>query len=239
MNMTILAIETTAGPASAAIVRDRALLAECTLNYKMTHSQTIMPMISGLLGALSLSAEDMDYIACSSGPGSFTGLRIGAATAKGLAMGAGKPIVPVPTLDALAYNIYESAAIVCPVMDARRGQVYTSLYEWRRGRLNRLAEYMAAPLEEIVDKALSFGRGAVFTGDALYALPDREGVIKAPASCNMQRAACVAALAEELIPHGKAIDGGDFVPFYIRKPQAEREREERLAAENTGLENNG
>ena len=128
--MKILAIEASGSVASAALTEDNILKAEFTLNYKMTHSQTIMPLINEIKEHLALDISTIDYIACSAGPGSFTGLRIGAATAKGIAMGIKKPVVPVSALMAMAYNIYMTDAIICPIVDARRKQVYTAFYKW-------------------------------------------------------------------------------------------------------------
>ena len=126
--MNILAIDTTGLVASVALVNEDKTIGEFTTNYKKTHSQTIMPMIEILVKMLEVDLDTVDYIACACGPGSFTGLRIGAATAKGLAHGLGKQIIAVPTLDALAYNMMESNNLIVPIMDARRNQVYSALY---------------------------------------------------------------------------------------------------------------
>ena len=131
--MKLLAIDTTGQTASVAVLEDDTLLAEYTINYHMTHSQTIMPMIEQICNMIKLNKNEIDYIACSCGPGSFTGLRIGAATAKGLALGLDISVVAVPTLDALAYNIFDTSAVICPIMDARRQQVYTAFYQWNEG----------------------------------------------------------------------------------------------------------
>lgn len=136
--MKILALDTTGQVASVALADEEKLIGEYTINYKMTHSQTIMPMVDAVVKMTDFDLSTVDYIACSQGPGSFTGLRIGAATAKGLALGLNKKIVPVPTLDALAYNIFETDKIICPIMDARRSQVYTALYQWEDGKLQNL-----------------------------------------------------------------------------------------------------
>ena len=134
--MRILAVDTTGKTASAAIWENNTILAEYTINDKMTHSQTIMPMIEQICSRFDFST--IDYIACACGPGSFTGLRIGAATTKGLALGRNLPLVAVPTLDALAYNVFDTNAVICPIMDARRQQVYTAFYEWKKNNLCRL-----------------------------------------------------------------------------------------------------
>lgn len=229
--MKILAIETSALVASAAIIEDKKLIAEYTMNYKLTHSQTILPMIQEICSRVELDLQTLDYIACCSGPGSFTGLRIGAATAKGLAHGLNIPIVPVPTLDALAYNIFNTNKIICPIMDARRQQAYSAFYQWESGKLSRITEYMAEPINKIIDIAQELEKEVIFVGDGVPVyeelLKKQEKFLLAPPSCNMQRASCIASLGMELIEEGKAIKGSSFVPFYLRKSQAEREMEEK------------
>lgn len=229
--MKILAIDTTGQSACAALTENNKLLAEYTINYKMTHSQTIMPMIDEICRNIELDLSTLDYIACSSGPGSFTGLRIGAATAKGIAHGLNIPIVPVPTLDALAYNIFDTDKIICPIMDARRSQVYSAFYEWKNGKLVRISKYMAESINDVILIAEGFDKDVIFLGDGVSVhkevLEINNKFILAPSSCNMQRAASVAALGSELAKEGSYIDGSLFAPFYLRKSQAERELEER------------
>lgn len=232
--MKLLALDASGLVASVALLTEDKLIAEYTVQDKLTHSQTLMPMLDEIKRMVSLDLSELDYIACAGGPGSFTGLRIGAATAKGLALGLGIPLVSVPTLDALAYNIFATNAIVCPIMDARRQQVYTAFYTWAGGRLLRLSEPCAAPMEQVVQKALAFEKDVIFVGDGvpvhqalLSAYPQ---FIPAPPSCSRQRAACVGALAVELVKEGKAVEGSAFAPTYLRKSQAEREREAAQAA---------
>ncbi|WP_313528128.1 tRNA (adenosine(37)-N6)-threonylcarbamoyltransferase complex dimerization subunit type 1 TsaB [Anaerotignum sp.] len=233
--MKILAIDTTGQTASAAIAEENKLIAEFTLNYKLTHSQTIMPMVAEVCEKSETKPRDVDYIACASGPGSFTGLRIGAATAKGLALALEKEIVPVPTLDALAYNVFETDKIICPIMDARRSQVYTAFYRWDNGKLRRLTEMMAISIDEVIQMAEGYGQKVIFLGDGVPVHQERlscyPDFIYAPAHCSLQRAASVAALAMVLVREGKAVAGNAFEPIYLRKSQAEREREERLQGE--------
>lgn len=233
--MKILAIDTTGQTATAAIAQGDKLIAEFTLNYKLTHSQTIMPMVAEICEKSETKPTDVDYIACASGPGSFTGLRIGAATAKGLALALEKTIVPVPTLDALAYNVFETDKIICPIMDARRSQVYTAFYRWDNGMLCRLTEMMAISIDEVVQMAEGYGQKVIFLGDGVPVHRERlscnPNFIFAPAHCSLQRAASVAALAMVLAREGKAVAGNAFEPIYLRKSQAEREREERLQGE--------
>lgn len=231
--MKILALDTSSIVASVAVLDENKTVAEFTMNYKKTHSQTIMPMIDYISKMIELDMNSIDYIAIASGPGSFTGLRIGAATAKGLAHGLNKPIVPVPTLDGLAYNIFETNKIICPIMDARRNQVYSSLYSWNDAKLERLIEYLAEPIEDILEIALSFKKEIVFLGDGVPVHIDKlksvfkSNCIIAPASCNMQKASSIGSLALELIKEGKILNYAEFSPFYIRKSQAEREYEEK------------
>lgn len=231
--MILLALDTSGIVASVCIMDETKTIAEFTVNYKKTHSQTIMPMVKMVCDMVELDLNQIDYVVVSSGPGSFTGLRIGAATAKGLAHGLNKHIVPVPTLDALAYNIYETNKIICPIMDARRGQVYAAFYHWQDGKLTKLTEYMAEPIEDIAGIALSFENEVIFLGDgvAVYEQTLRnilgDNLLIAPANANMQRAASVAALAFDFIKDNKDIPYAEFAPFYIRKSQAERQYDEK------------
>ncbi|WP_304507368.1 tRNA (adenosine(37)-N6)-threonylcarbamoyltransferase complex dimerization subunit type 1 TsaB [Anaerotignum sp.] len=233
--MKILAIDTTGQTAGAAIVEGDKLIAEFTLNYKLTHSQTIMPMIAEICEKSETKLGLVDYIACTNGPGSFTGLRIGAATAKGLALALKKEIVPVPTLDALAYNVFETDKIICPIMDARRSQVYTAFYRWENGRLCRLTEMMAISIDEVMGMAEGYGQKVIFLGDGVPVHREKLSLssefIFAPAHCSLQRAASVAALAMIFAREGKAVASNAFELVYLRKSQAEREREARLQGE--------
>ena len=230
--MKILAIEASGAVASVAVTEDNVLRAEFTLNYKMTHSQTLMPLIAEIKKYLELDMNTIDYIACSAGPGSFTGLRIGAATAKGIALGIQRPIVPVSALKGLAYNIYMADAVICPIMDARRRQVYTAFYKWENGRLEAWKNDCIDMIDDVIDAAKQLELPFIFVGDAvlLYkeALSSYDNFIIAPSSCNMQRAASIAALGEVLVKEGKYTDSGEFVPVYLRKSQAERELEEKM-----------
>lgn len=232
--MKILALDTSALVASAAITENGKVLAEYTLNYKLTHSQTIMPMIDEIVKMTETDLDTIDYIACSSGPGSFTGLRIGAATAKGLAHGLNKPIVAVPTLEALAYNIFGTDKFICPIMDARRKQVYNAVYVPKGKKLDVILEEDTRIIDDVLDYVKDVDCDVIFVGDAVSLYKDKiaelDNAIIAPASCNMQRAACVAALAEVYIEEGKYMNGAEFAPEYLRKSQAERELEEKQKA---------
>lgn len=229
--MKVLGIEASGLVAGAAVSDETKLWGEFTLCNGLTHSQTLMPLVDHLIQMLQLDKKDIDYIACSSGPGSFTGLRIGAATAKGLALGLKIPIVPVPTLDALAYNIFDTDRFICPIMDARRKQVYTALYHWENGKLCCMTGHMAVEIEEIADIANQFEHPVIFLGDGVPVHKDYLQKFPrfrfAPPHCSMQRAASVAALGLKYVLEGKAISGSDFVPQYLRQSQAERELAEK------------
>ncbi|MEA4973239.1 tRNA threonylcarbamoyladenosine biosynthesis protein TsaB [bioreactor metagenome] len=235
--MKILAIEASGSAASVALTEDNVLRAEFTLNYKMTHSQTLMPLIDIIKKYLNLDLNTIDFVACSAGPGSFTGLRIGAATAKGIAMGINKPVVPVSTLAAMAYNVYMTDTLICPIMDARRRQVYTGMYCWENGRLISLKEDTIEIIDDVINEVIALNKKVVFVGDGILLYSDilqsTNNFIVAPASCNMQRAGSVASLAAEFALEGKYIEGSKFAPVYLRKSQAERELDEKMhGAEN-------
>lgn len=232
--MNILALDTSGQTASVACIKAGVLLGEYTLNHKMTHSQTIMPMLAEMCQRAEIALSELDYIAVAAGPGSFTGLRIGAATAKGLAHGLAIPIVPVPTLDALAYTIFDTNSIICPIMDARRRQVYTAFYRWENGELERLTEYAAESIETVLAAASAFQKQVIFLGDAVAVYHDSilkyNAFLIAPVHSRCQRAAAVAELGLYYANKGMAVKGEDFAPFYLRKSQAERERDEKNAA---------
>lgn len=238
--MKIIAIESSALVASAAIVTESQLIAEYTMNNKKTHSQTLLPMISEIVKASELDMNGVDAIAISRGPGSFTGLRIGSATAKGLGLALNKPIVEVSTLEALAYNFYGTGdALICPIMDARRAEVYSGIYEFAsmdsaegnapmKSVLKCLKEETAGPLTDIIAALNAIGRRVIFTGDAVPVYTDiiaenmKVPYSFAPIHMSRQRAAAVGARAVELYAEGKTVDAADHAPTYLRVSQAER-----------------
>lgn len=231
--MKILALDSSGLTASVAIVEDEILTAEYTINYKKTHSQTLLPMLDKIAREIELELESVDYIAVAAGPGSFTGLRIGSATAKGLGLALKKPLVHIPTVEALAYNFYGAEKVICPLMDARRNQVYTGLYQFRNLEFQVLEEQCAIGIEEILAKVNELGRETVFLGDGV---PVYEEKIKeliqvpyllAPAHVNRQRAGAVAVLAQNYIKEGKTETAAEHMPDYLRLSQAERERMEK------------
>ena len=233
--MRILAIESSSLVASVAIVEDGVTLAEYTANFKMTHSQTLLPMIDSMVGLFGIDLSTIDAIAVSGGPGSFTGLRIGSATAKGLGLALDKPLIHVPTLDGTAYNLYGAKGLICPIMDARRNQVYTGIYRFEQ-EFEVVMEQDAMDMGELVEKLNGMGERVIFLGDGV---PVHEKKIRelmtvpfdlAPAHMNRQRAASVAALGAVYFAEGKIETAAEHGPDYLRKSQAEREREEREAA---------
>lgn len=224
--MNILAIDTSALTASAAVLSGDKLAGEISTTTALTHSQTIMPMIDELLKKINMDITDIDLFACSEGPGSFTGLRIGIGTIKGLAYGLEKKVVGVSTLEALAHNIAFTDYVISPVMDARRGQVYNALYKWKNGKLECVCAPRALSVEELCSELTE---NTVFVGDGVRVYCDKilqllgEKAHFAPPQHALQRAASVAYAAL----NKKAIDAASLTAVYLRKPQAEREREEK------------
>jgi len=227
--MKILAIESTGLVASIAVVEDDNLLGEYTMNHKKTHSQTLLPMLDELGKMIELDLKSLDAIAVSKGPGSFTGLRIGSATAKGLGLALDKPIIPVPTVDAMAYNLWGTDKVVCPLMDARRQQAYTGLYEFENGKLKAVIDQCAVDISEIIEKVNETGKAVIFLGDGVPVFKEyiAEHVIVpyefAPSACNRQRASSVAVLGQILYEQGIVENAAEHKPDYLRLSQAERE----------------
>ena len=231
--MKILAIESSGLVASVAVTEGNNLLGDYTINYKKTHSQTLLPMLSALTEMIELDLNTIDAIAVSKGPGSFTGLRIGSATAKGLGLSLNKPIIPVPTIDAMAYNLWGTDKLVCPLMDARRQQTYAGLYTFENGELHTIIPQCAVDISEIAEQINELGKAVIFLGDGVSVFAEyiRDNIKVpyefAPAFCNRQRAASVAALAEKLYQAGVVETAAEHKPDYLRLSQAERELAER------------
>lgn len=233
--MLIIGIESSALVASVAIVRDDILLAEYTVCNTKTHSQTLMPMLDEIVKNADIELSEVDAVAISRGPGSFTGLRIGSATAKGLGLALNIPLIEVPTLDALAYNLAGTGdSIICPIMDARRQEVYSALYEAADSEdypLNVVSAENAGPLSDVIDKLNSLGRRVVFLGDGV---PVYRAIIEeklsvpfmfAPDHLLRQKASSVAMLGCFLMRTGKTVSAGEHAPTYLRVSQAEREKQ--------------
>ena len=173
--MRILALDSSGLVAGVAVLesenekKDAQTIAEYTVNYKKTHSQTLLPMLDEIVKMTELDLDTIDAIAIASGPGSFTGLRIGSATAKGLGLALKKPLVEVPTLEGLAYNLCGTEGLICPIMDARRGQVYTGIYACADNELKVMEEQMAVPIEELAEKLKKYNQKVTFLGDGVPA----------------------------------------------------------------------
>lgn len=229
--MRILALDTSTNVASVAILEDDVIIGEYSCNKGKTHSQRLMPMIQSLLEKVGLNATDMDAFSASIGPGSFTGLRIGVTTIKAMAFAAGKPVISVYTLDALAYNLPMSKALICPIIDARNSQVFTAIYRFVNGKLERLTDYLGIHIYELVDIIRLMEGEVVLLGDAYNMHKDYfvqelgERVSLAPPNIALAKAASVAVLARNAFLQGKVESCIDMVPFYLRKSQAEREKE--------------
>lgn len=235
--MKLIALDSSGLVAGVAVLEDENLLAEYTINYKKTHSQTLLPMLDDIARMLEFDLSGVDAIAVAKGPGSFTGLRIGSATAKGLGLALDKPIVEIPTLDGMAYQLYGVQDMICPLMDARRGQVYTGMYYFcasdSRYTFQTVVEQCAVSIEEIIQKCNDNGKKVIFLGDGVPVY--RERILElirvpcefAPAFCNRQRAAAVGALAQEYYRTGKFVKAAEHAPEYMRLSQAERERKEK------------
>lgn len=235
--MKILGLDSSGLVASVAVVEDDNLLGEYTVNYKKTHSQTLLPMLHEVAEMIELELNTIDAIAIAGGPGSFTGLRIGSATAKGLGLALDKPIVNVPTVDALAYNLVGHSDMICPLMDARRNQTYTGLYRFRQNEFYVLRKQCAVGIDEITADINARGEAVVFLGDGVPVF--REYIAEnltvpysfAPAHMNKQRAGAVAALGCCYMAEGKYETPEAHKPDYLRLSQAERERAEQQARE--------
>ena len=229
--MKIIAIDSSGLVATVAVATDDTLTAEYTVNHKKTHSQTLLPMLDEVKKMTELDLDTVDAIAIASGPGSFTGLRIGSATAKGLGLALDKPIIEVPTVDALAMNMWGSSDLICPIMDARRKQVYTGFYEFdENDGLVVLHERFAEDIGTVIEMLEGYDRRVTFLGDAVPVYRDIiEEKMKtphryAPFNMNRQRAASLALLASKYYKEGKIVTAADHKPDYLRVSQAEREK---------------
>lgn len=231
--MNILGIDASGIAGSIAYMKDARLVGEYYICDKLTHSETIMPMMEHIKNLIGIQLNEVDAVAVTSGPGSFTGLRIGVTTAKALALALNKPIIGIPTLDVIAHNMTHTEKVICPIMDARRNQVYTSLYKWEKSRLKRLMDYSALPIDQYLNELAEAYDQIVFLGDGVWFYKDQiekklgKKAEFAASWCNLQRASVLTAIAQGAYGEGKAMDPSAFVPMYLRKSQAEREREAR------------
>ncbi len=234
--MKILALDSTALVASVALCEDGTRLGEITIENGNTHSETLLPMVEFLLQRFSMTADDIDLFAVSAGPGSFTGVRIGAATVKGLAFGTNKPCVGVSTLEALAYNLLSHDGLICPVMNARRKQVYTSLFRAKDGKLERLMPDSAIAITELDERLSAYGEPIRLCGDG-YEITEAlltHPILHTPQNLRQQSAYSVAQVARIAFENGQSVSDTELVPTYLRLSQAERERAERMGID-TGI----
>ena len=227
--MKILAFETSAKAASVALMENGKLLGEAYQNTGLTHSQTLMVMAEDMLKACNLTAKDVEVVAVAAGPGSFTGVRIGVAAAKGFAWGGELPCYGVSTLEAMARNLGAYQGYVVPAMDARRSQVYTAIFYVEKGTFTRVAEDMAISLEELKEKIKNFQEPVFLVGDGALLcyntlLEEVPGLVLPPEHRMHQRAAGVALAAQVMMDAGEPGNGAELTPNYLRLSQAERER---------------
>lgn len=234
--MKILALDSSGLVATIAVMENDVMLAEYTTCHKKTHSQTLIPMLDEIKKMIELDMQSIDAIAVTKGPGSFTGLRIGCATAKGLGLALDCPLIAIPTVDALAYNMYGSSALICPLMDARRDQVYTGLYRFEKKDDNYTMvcelPQCAVSIEEILNIVNTWEQEVIFLGDGVPVYKEK---IKdmcqveysfAPAGFNRQRASSVGLLGAIMYAEGNYVSADEMEPDYLRLSQAERERME-------------
>ena len=232
--MLILALESSAKAASAAVARDGALLHMEFRNDALTHSVTLLPMAETALERCGLTLRDVDAVAVSRGPGSFTGIRIGVSAAKGLCWGADKPAIGVSTLEAMAWNTVDapSDALICCAMDARRNQIYNALFRMENGAPQRLTDDRAIGLDALAEELISTGKPIFVLGDGAtlcynYLSEKRIPAVLAPEEVRLQNAWGVCRAAEGAVPVSAAL----LLPRYLRLSQAERERLERMKKE--------
>ncbi len=224
--MNILGIESSALSAGAAIMQNGKIVAESYLNSGLTHSETLLPQIDEVLKKAKIDISEIDLFAASDGPGSFTGLRIGVGTLKGLAMAQGKPCVGVSPLMSLAYNVSVFDGLICPIMDARRAEVYNAIYRFEDAQIKEVCEKRAIPIDAL---CMEISEKTIFVGDGVPVYKERiKEILKdkaffAPENLCYQRASGIVMAAQNIAP----VSADEILPGYIRKPQAEREYEER------------
>lgn len=231
--MNVLSIDSSSKVATVAILNDTDLLGEYVLNNKREHSIVLMPMIEDLLKDCNLTIDDIDGYVVSKGPGSFTGLRIGMATVKGLSFGSGKPYVSISSLDALAYSLISFDGLICPIMDALRDNVYTAVYSYINSSLVPILEPTSMNIDELTNFIKSQDSPVIFTGDAVckyreFILDNIPNARFAPNHLSIVRASSIGELGLNLLKNNIQ-DDPNSAPVYLKKPQAERELERRLS----------
>lgn len=231
--MIVLSIDSSSKVATAALLNNDEVLGEYVINNKREHSVLLMPMIENLLKDCNLTINDVDGYVVSKGPGSFTGLRIGMATIKGLSFGSSKPYISISTLDALAYSSINFNGLICPIMDALRENVYTGLYKNNNGELENILEPTPMDIDELVALLKEKNEAVIFTGDAVskhkdYIKENLPNVQFAPNHLSIIRASSLGELGLNLLKAGK-YDDPNSAPIYLKQPQAVRELERRLS----------
>ena len=234
--MIVLSMDSSSLVTTVALLMDEHLLGEFTLNFKREHSVILMEKIEMLLNDCNIDISEVDGFVVSKGPGSFTGLRIGMSTVKGLSMGSNKPYVSISSLDALAYSLINFNGIICPIMDALRDSVFTSMYKNNNGKLEQILDYSALSLVELAQKSNDLNCPIIFTGDGVYKYKDyiKENIpnaLFAPNHLSVVKASSLAELGMEKLKNGE-FDDINSAPLYLKKPQAERELEQRMRLQN-------
>ena len=223
--MKILSVDSSAKTASVAVTDGTTLLSECFVNAGLTHSRTLMPMVDNALSQVDLKIENIDAICVNAGPGSFTGIRIGVAAVKGLALATDKPCSGVSTLESIAYNCIDEDAIICAAMDARCNQVYAALFNVENGSVSRICDDYAVPICELVEEIAKLGKTVILAGDGAElcynAMKGSVSNIKLSAEFRRYQRAYGAALAA--LANNEFTDSSLLAPVYLRMPQAERE----------------
>ena len=226
--MKILAIDTSGIVVGVALIDENKVLAEININYKQNHSVTIMPLIDQLLKSVNMEINEIDYLACTCGPGSFTGLRIGAATVKGIAFALNKKIIPISTLESLAYNIFITDKYIIPIIDARSERVFTAIYKWENQKLINTYKETSTDIRTLLKYIKENNIEPLFLGDGATIYKQiikdfNENYIFAHIGHNMQKASSLASIALQYVKDEKYIDHKSFEIKYLRKSKAERE----------------
>lgn len=231
MSMKLLSLDSSATTASVSIydASENKIIGEFFINTKLTHSQTLVPMIDALLKSTKTELNDIDYFAVNCGPGSFTGIRIGVSVVKGMAMALDKKCVSTSTLESMAYNFVDSDdVVVCSCMDARRNQVYNALFSVNNGEVTRLCDDRAISVEDLADELIKLNNQVVLVGDGAHlvskATENAELITLAHDSKRYQKASSVALCAVKSIENNNVLNASSLMPTYLRPSQAERER---------------
>lgn len=226
--MKILGIESATVTASCAITEDKKVMCEYSQSFKRTHSEKLMPLIVQLLEDNCINIDEIDYIAVSKGPGSYTGVRIGASIAKGLALAKDIKILPVSTMMSIAYNVYDKDKYIVPVQDAKSGRIYSGIYKWNNQKLEVVEEQFACNIDDLYEIVNNLDKKVIFNGDGSESY--KQNLVEnikvdfeiAPTSFSDLKASTICMLGKQLVEEDNAIDCSKFAPEYLRLSQAER-----------------